>query len=135
MAFKAHTEGTGITLGVEGSGKHATLYALEKAWGIYEENGPEFYEALLKLIAHTWNGASWSLQGSILGGVATFMKKYPYYSEKRFIKNLSSVDQLVIKREASSINRTNDIAYAVAIARLYNVGNGRGRVNTELLIV
>lgn len=135
-AFKVHTENAGLHLALNGAKSgNSAIHAMEKAWVIYRDNGPEFYEKMLKLIAKTWNGAPWSLQAPMLGGLATFIKKFPDFSPARFVKKLSEVDGNSIKREASSINRCKDTAFAVALARIYNAKGGRYTVNADLLVI
>ena len=135
VAFRKITEKVGLILDMEGKVGRYTIGALAKAWSIYQKNGPELYEKVLRLIVKTWNGESWSLQSSILGGVATFVKKYPNFSEKRFIKYLSVADANMLMRGSVGITRSRDIAYAVAIAKLYNTRGGKNAVNIDLLLV
>lgn len=135
LAFKAITEKVGLTLNMNGRVGKFTIGALAKAWNIFNTNGPEFYEKMLRLILHTWHGEEWSLQASILGGVAAFMKRYPNFSEKRFIKYLSAVDSNMLMRKSVGIEKSRDIAYAVAIAKLYNTRGGKNAVNIDLLLI
>ena len=135
MAFKASTEKVGLKLNLSGEAGASTIGAIKKAWNIYQRNGAALYEKTLRLIQRTWNGADWSMQAPILGGVATFISKFPNFNEKRYIQRLSTADMNMLRLGASGISRSRDLAYAVSIARLYNSHGGRNTVNVELLLV
>lgn len=135
IAFREITEKTGLKLELSGRTAPYKIGALAKAWSVFSKNGPEFYEKMLHLVVSTWGGESWSLQASILGGVSAFMKRYPDFDEKRFVKYLSVADENMLIRGSVGIQRSRDIAFAVAIAKLYNTRAGKKTVNIDLLFV
>lgn len=135
LLFKEITEKVGLTLDLSGQTASNTIGALAKAWSIYSKNGPEFYEKMLRLIVATWQGSAWSMHGTTLGAVAAFMKRFPDFDEQRFIKYVSIADENLLIRNSTGIMQPRDIAYAVAIAKLYNTRAGKKRVNVDLLLI
>ena len=84
-AFRNLTEQCGFKLSIGGDVGPRRIGALQKAWAIYAEMGPKVYEKTLRTIMRTWGGVEWTLFAYMLGGVATFIRTYPNFSENRFI--------------------------------------------------
>lgn len=133
--FRILTEEVGLQLATEGRGASHTINAMEKAWGIYRKYGADFYARMLDTLVKTWHGDAWSLQAPMLGGMAVLMSKFPHINLSRFVKKLSIADVNAIKREASGITRSKDVAYALAMARIFNTNGGRFTINADLLLV
>ena len=134
--FRAHTANAGLALADgPGSATKHTIAALAKAYKLYKDRGPEEYERILRLVVDTWDGAPWSLTSYILGGVGVFLQEYGGgISRERFVKRLCSVGYEELRDEARRQQRSSsDIAHALAIAKAYNRGGGRGTVDARLL--
>ena len=137
-AFRAHTAAAGLSLSEsEGSATRNVIAAIAKAYRLYATLGADDYEALLNLIADTWDGAAWSLTSYILGGVAVFLREYgDTYNRDRFVKRLRGASYDELRDEARRQQRSSsDVAHALAIARVYNRSGGRGTVDPRLLTI
>lgn len=136
VMFARYTELAGLKLAeCSHNGRDGVIAAVEKAWNIYVKYGPAFYEDMLKLVNETWHGASWSLHGCVLGGVAAFMSAFPDFSRERFIRNLKKAGIDTITRNTGVYGRKCDSAFGFSIAKLYNAGGGRGTVDPLRLTV
>lgn len=132
-AFEQLTEKCGFKLAVGGNHGPRRIIALKKAWLIYLNYGAEVYEKTLRLIMRTWGGVEWTLFSYMLGGMATFIHKFPEFSEKRFVQKLEQVDLDALQHHIDEDAPTKDRAYAWAIAWFYNVNGGNKIVNADLL--
>ena len=138
QAFRACTAAAGLSL-VESEGNAAknVIAAIAKAYRLYVSLGAEDYEAMLRLITDTWDGAAWSLTSYILGGVAVFLREYgDSYKRERFIKRLRGAGYEELRDEARRQQRTSsDIAHALAIVKVYNRSGGVGTVDPRMLMI
>ena len=91
---------------------------------MYDELHEEGMIRSLSLIKETWDGISSSFDKHILGGMHMFLKTYSEeINDKIFVKNLSKVQPLMIKRVGDSdISAKGDLKYAKAIFDYYNKG-------------
>ena len=126
------TREAGFELSV-GENKGGMIRAIEKARSLFETYGKDLYVDALSLIKETWGGSQDSLSANVMGGVIVFLEKYKdQYLRSRFVKKLSAKDIKDLGGEAR-INRASkqslDGAFAVVIAKTYNYGNGKGRIN------
>ena len=137
-AFRAHTAAAGLSLSEsEGSATRNVIAAIAKAYRLYTTLGADDYEAMLRLIVDTWDGAAWSLTSYILGGVAVFLREYgDDYNRERFVKRLRGIGYEELRDEARRQQRSSsDIAHALAITKAYNRSGGRGTVDPRLLTI
>lgn len=137
-AFRAHTAAAGLSLADStGSATKKVVAAIAKAYKLYATLGADDYEAMLRLVVDTWDGAAWSLTSYILGGVAVFLREYGSdYNRDRFVKRLRGVGYEELRDEARRQQRTSsDIAHALALVKAYNRSGGRGTVNPKLLTI
>ncbi len=137
-AFRAHTAAAGLSLAESAGGSTKNVIAaIAKAYRLYTSLGADNYEAMLRLIVDTWDGATWSLTSYILGGVAVFLREYgDDYIRTRFIKRLRSVGYEELRDEARRQQRSSsDIAHALALVKTYNRSGGRGTVDPRLLMI
>jgi len=137
-AFRAHTAAAGLSLAEsEGSATRNVIAAIAKAYRLYTTLGASDYEALLRLIADTWDGEAWSLTSYMLGGVAVFLREYGgAYSRDRFVKRLRGASYEELRDEARRLQRSSsDVAHALAIVKVYNRSGGRGTVDPRLLTI
>lgn len=135
-AFRASTAKAGLSLAEsEGSATKNVIAAIAKAYRLYSALGADDYEALLRLIVDTWDGAAWSLTSYILGGAAVFLREYgDDYMRERFIKRLRGISYEELRDEARRQQRSSsDIAHALAIVKAYNRSGGIGTVDPRLL--
>lgn len=134
--FRACTALAGLSLADgAGSATKNVVAAIAKAYRLYISLGAADYEAVLRLIVDTWDGAAWSLTSYILGGVAVFLREYgDDYKRTRFIKRLRGVGYEELRDEARRQQRSSsDIAHALAIVKVYNRSGGIGTVDPRLL--
>ena len=103
-AFRAHTAAAGLSLSEsEGGATRNVIAAIAKAYRLYTALGADDYEALLRLVADTWDGAAWSLTSYILGGVAVFLREYgDAYNRERFVKRLQPFGRQGYGRSATA---------------------------------
>ncbi len=137
-AFRAITAKVGLSLAEsEGSATKNVIAAIAKAYRLYSALGADDYEALLRLIVDTWDGAAWSLTSYILGGAAVFLREYgDDYRRERFIKRLRGISYEELRDEARRQQRSSsDIAHALAIVKAYNRSGGIGTVDPRLLTI
>lgn len=137
-AFRASTAKAGLSLAEsEGSATKNVIAAIAKAYRLYSALGADDYEALLRLIVDTWDGAAWSLTSYILGGAAVFLREYgDDYRRERFIKRLRGISYEELRDEARRQQRSSsDIAHALAIVKAYNRSGGIGTVDPRLLTI
>jgi len=136
VMFKKHTAAAGFTLAEEtSSNSRYTIAALAKSYKIFTEYGPERYEAILKLLASTFDGAGWSVTSYLLGGMAVFFREFgDEIKVERFVKRLRGVTYDAIRDEARrQMRKSTDIAHALAFAKFYNAGGGRGSLDVRKL--
>lgn len=134
--FRTHTRNAGFELSESsGSATKYTIAAIAKAYRLYKDLGSEKYEELLRLIAHTWNGAAWSVTGYLLGGAAVLLQEYgTEINQERFVKRLCGVCYEAIRDEARrQMRSSSDVAHALALLKFYNRSGGRGTVDPRLL--
>ena len=135
MDLVSATEEAGFTLGITEHPEGA-IEAIEKARQLFEKYGAELYTDALCLIRETWNGKKDSLSANMLGGVMLFLSKYKdQYSRQRFVKKLGVKPIPDLKREARwnrGGDQSVDGSYATAIAKVYNYGGGKGRLNDRV---
>ena len=117
--------------------RDGNITAVKRAYDAYRQLGPERYERMMRLVKETWNGESWSVGQSMLGGLSEFYKAYGNeLRESRFISKLSGVSRIAFDREASSYyGMPASVAYALAIGRYYNRAGGYGAVDLAMLTV
>jgi len=103
----------------KGNNKVVAIKAIER---IYNDLGESGLENVLKLIKNTWFGVSSSLDKHILIGTYLLIKTYgESVNDKIFIKNLSKVEPMMIKRMGDSDMITKgELKYAKAIFECYN---------------
>lgn len=135
MDLVSATEEAGFTLGITEHPEGA-IEAIEKARQLFEKYGADLYTDALCLIKETWNGQKESLSANMLGGVMLFLSKYKdQYMRQRFVKKLSVKPIQDLKREARwnrGGDQSVDGSYATAIAKVYNYGGGKGRLNDRV---
>ena len=115
--------------------RDGNITAVKRAYDAYRQLGPERYERMMRLVKETWNGESWSVGQSMLGGLSEFYRAYgDHLRENRFVSKLAGVSRTAIDREASSYyGMSATIARALAIGKFYNRGGGYGSVDLALL--
>ena len=135
MDLVAATEAAGFTLGIT-EHPEGSIEAIEKARLLYQKYGTELYTDALCLIKETWNGRKESLTANMMGGVMLFLSRYKdTYLRQRFVKKLSVQPLQELKRDArrnKGRDQSADGSYATAIARVYNYGGGKGRLDERL---
>lgn len=113
--------------------KDGTIWAIDKARNLFETFGSKLYIEALSLIKETWNGKQDSLSANMIGGVILFLDKFgDQYLRSRFVKKLALKDLKKLRAEArcnKAANQSADGAYAVVIAKTYNYGSGKGRLD------
>lgn len=126
------TEASGLNLAIRERGEKS-IRALGKARSLYRKYGEEIYEDALVLIHETWNGNRSSLTANMLGGVCIFLKEFrDCYRKERFLKKLKEEEPDAIRtaaKRAKTSYQTLDAAVATEIARIYNYGGGKGRID------
>lgn len=132
-AFEKITEACGYKLAIGGNKGPRRISALKKAWTIYSTYGSDVYEKTLRLVMRTWGGVEWTMYSFMLGSVATFIQKFPNFSEKRFIQRLEHIDLGALQCHTNEESPTKDLAYAHAIAWFYNTNGGSKVVNVDRL--
>ncbi len=117
------------------SSKQGTIAAVSKAYSLYGSMGEETYKRMLHLLKGAWLGESWSVSNNMLGGMALFLKTFgDKVKEDRFIKKMGITSSVQVKKEASKVQGTTvAFQYALALARLYNTGGGRGALKVAKL--
>ena len=135
MDLVSATEAAGFTLGITEHPEGA-IEAIEKACQLYQKYGADLYTDALNLIKETWNGRKESLTANMMGGVMLFLSKYKdTFLRQRFVKKLSVHPLQELKRNARSNkgrDQSADGSYATAIAKAYNFGGGKGRLDDRL---
>lgn len=115
--------------------RDGNITAVKRAYDSYKQLGPDRYEKMMRLVKETWNGESWSVGQSMLGGLYEFYKTYgDGIREGRFVNKLAGVSRTAIDREASSYYGVSaSVAHALAIGKFYNRGGGYGTADLALL--
>lgn len=107
------------------------IAAVKKAYDVYQQIGPEQYEAMLTLIKTTWQGDSWSVNQNMLGGMSLFWTTYAdEFKRDRFVSRLKGVNKMSMGKEASKhYSVSSAVAHAFAIVKFYNHPGGKGTLN------
>jgi len=122
--IKHAVEKVGLELSFSKSKGDNKIIAVSKIKKIYDELHEDGLTKILTLIKGSWEGISSSLDKHILGGMHLFVKVYKdEINDRIFIKNLSKIQPLMIKRIGDSdISAKGDLKYAKTILDYYNKG-------------
>jgi hypothetical protein len=124
VKIKDIVESTGLQIPFTKSKGNDKIVAVSKIRTIYKDLQEDGLRRILTLIKQTWNGTSSSLDKYVLGGMHQFLKTYKTeISDITFIKNLSKIEPLMIKRVGDSdMSAKGDLKYAKVILDYYNKG-------------
>jgi len=122
VKLKNIVSSVGLNLPFSKSKADNNIIAVAKLDKIFKDLKEEKTGKLLGLIKKTWEGQSTSLDKEILGGIHLFYKTYQYeFDENIFVKSLSKVEPIVIKRRGDSdMSAKGDLKYAKIILDCYN---------------
>jgi hypothetical protein len=124
ITLKEIVESAGLELSFSKAKGNNRIIAVSQVRKMYKELYKDGLYESLNLIKQTWDGVSSSLDKHILGGMRVFYKIYrPEVNERIFIKNLSKIQPMMIKRIGDSdISARGDLKYAKVILDYYNKG-------------
>jgi len=112
------------------------IRAVNKARNCFLALGPELYDRMLHLLRAVWDGEQWSLSRKMLGGMAALLATFGDKIDDRvFISQLKGVTEGMMEKESNRFcNEKVGIAYAAAMATLYNKGRRTGKLRQALLL-
>lgn len=131
VKIKELLESVGLELSFSKSKQDRKIIAISKLRKIYNDLNKEEFSKLFTLIKGAWKGTSTSLDTEILGGMWLFYKTYKNeISEKIFIKNLSKVEPILIKRIGrADFSAKGDLKFAKVIWDKYNTNQAKNRLD------
>lgn len=112
------------------------IQAVKKAQTLFERLGPEMYDRMLALIKGAWNGEQWSVSQNMLSGVGKLLQTFgDKVDTDKFIRQLGNItENQIIKKAGRYVDEPVPVAYACALAELYNTGLRSGKLKRTMLL-